>query len=70
MYPGRPSISTQLAMPALYLPAVRLGELVRPTYSTSKTKIEIGKTVSTSVIERVVNGLIVGFFAIISLLSW
>ena len=54
---------------ALYLLPVRLGELVRPTYSTSKTKIEIGKTVSTSVIERVVDGLIVGFFAIISLLS-
>ena len=44
---------------ALYLLPVRAGELVRPTLAAGEKGINLGQTAATSVIERIVDGLIV-----------
>jgi uncharacterized protein (TIRG00374 family) len=54
---------------ALYILPVRLGEFVRPTYSANQTNLNIGQTASTSVIERAIDGIIIGSLALVALIS-
>lgn len=54
---------------ALYLLPMRLGELFRPTISAAQTKLKISQTSTTSVIERTVDGLMIGSLALVSVFS-
>ena len=54
---------------ALYILPMRLGEFVRPTYAASQTQLKFSQTSSTSVIERVIDGTIIGSLALVALFS-
>jgi uncharacterized protein (TIRG00374 family) len=54
---------------ALYILPMRLGEFVRPTYAASQTQLKFSQTSSTSVIERTIDGIIIGSLALIALYS-
>jgi uncharacterized protein (TIRG00374 family) len=54
---------------ALYILPMRLGEFARPTIAASQTQLKFGQTSSTSVIERVMDGIIIGSLALVALFS-
>ncbi len=54
---------------ALYILPMRLGELVRPTLAASQTQLKFSQTSSTSVIERAIDGIIIGSLALVALSS-
>jgi hypothetical protein len=54
---------------ALYILPARVGELVRPTLATRENGIDFGKATSTTVIERIVDGLLISAILFGSLLT-